>query len=60
MHAVKMPDKSKNIRITLAVDLWKFKRGHVAHRGGSGVHCDRRTNRLRSRGDQRRAALADN
>ena len=57
MHAVKMPDKSKDIRITLAVDPWKVRRGHIAHRSGSGMHGDRRLKRLRSRSDQRRAAM---
>jgi len=60
MHTVNMPDKSKRTRITLvAVDPWKVRRGHAAHRGGAGTHGDRRTKRLRSRGDQRRVALAE-
>jgi len=60
MHTVNMPDKSNRTRITLAtVDPWKVKRGHAAHRGGAGTHGDRRTKRLRSRGDQRRVAVVD-
>ena len=60
MHAVTMPDKSKHTRITLArLDPLKVKRGHSAHRGGAGVHFDRRTNRLRTRSAQRQASLAD-
>jgi hypothetical protein len=58
MYAVIMPDKSKRTRITLArLEPWKVSRGHRPHRGGSGRHGDRRLKRLRSRGDQRRAAL---
>jgi len=61
MHTVNMPDKSRRTRITLAtVDPWRVKRGHAAHRTGAGTHHDRRTKRLRSRGDQRRVALAEN
>jgi hypothetical protein len=57
MHA-NMPDKSKRTRIALArLEPWKVRRGHIAHRGGSGTHGDRRLKRLRSRGDQRRAAV---
>ena len=58
MHAVVMPDQSKNITIKLPPLKPWVKRGHIVHRGGSGVHGDRRTNRLRTRGDQRRAILA--
>lgn len=57
MHAVVMPDKKKNSTITLRLEPWKVKRGHAAHRGGNGVHGDRRSNRLRTRAFQRRAAL---
>ena len=57
MHAT-LPNKSKHSTITLPpLNPWKVKRGHVAHRGGSGRHGDRRLKRLRSRGDVRRAAL---
>ena len=58
MHAVVMPVRSKNVTITLPrIDPSRLKRGHSAHRSGAGTHHDSRTNRLRSRGDQRRAAL---
>jgi len=60
MHTVVMPDKSKRTTITLApLEPWKVKRGHAAHRGGAGTHHDRRTKRLRSRGNQQRVALAE-
>ena len=59
MHATK-PVKSKKITITLAtMNAWTVRRGHSAHRGGAGVHFDRRTNRLRTRSAQRQALLAD-
>jgi len=52
MHAVTMPDKSKLTTIKLPpLHTWKIRRGHVAHRGGSGLHWDRRLKRLRSRSD---------
>jgi len=60
MHPVTMPVKTARTRITLArLDPWKVKRGHIAHRGGAGVHIDRRTNRLRTRSAQRQASLAE-
>ena len=59
MHAT-MPVKSKKVTITLATkNAWKVRRGHSAHRGGAGTHQDQRTNRMRSRGDVRRASLAE-
>ena len=58
MHVVVMPDQSKNMTIKLPPLKPWGKRGHIAHRGESGVHGDRRTNRLRTRGEQRRAILA--
>jgi hypothetical protein len=58
MHAVNMPDKSNLTTIKLPpLHPWKVSRGHRPHRGGSGKHEDRRLKRLRSRSDQRRAAL---
>ena len=59
MHAVNMPDKSKRTTITLQIEPWRVKRGHSAHRGGAGVHHDRRLHRLRTRSAQSRAALAE-
>ena len=58
MHAVVMPDKSKNMTIKLPPLKPLVQRGHIAHRGGSGIHGDRRTNRLMTHGDQTRAVLA--
>lgn len=59
MHSVNMPDKTKRTTITLPpLNPWEISRGHRPHRGGTGMHEDRRLKRLRSRGDQRRAALA--
>lgn len=58
MHAVTIPIRTKNVRIKLPrLDLSRLKRGHSAHRTGAGTHHDRRTKRVRSRADQRRAAL---
>lgn len=58
MHAVTMPDRSKLTTIKLPPMVpWKVKRGHMAHRSGSGTHHDKRTKRLRNRGDEQRAAL---
>lgn len=59
MHTVNMPDKSRHTTMTLPpLNPWKVSLGHRPHRSGSGTHGDRRTKRLRSRSDQRRAALA--
>ena len=58
MYTVTMPNKSKFNTITLIPPKGKVRRGHQPHRSGAGTHHDRRTNRLRSRGDQRRAVLA--
>ena len=59
MHAT-MPVRAKKITITLAKRSdWKVRRGHSPHRGGAGVHFDRRTNRLRTRPAQRQASLAE-
>jgi len=60
MHTVIMPNKSKRTRLTLPpLDHAKIRRGHFAHRGGAGTHHDRRTHRLRTRGDQSRSAIAE-
>lgn len=45
--------------IKLDVDPTKVARGHSPHRGGAGVHQDRRTKRNRTRSAQRRAAIND-
>jgi hypothetical protein len=59
MHAVPMPNKSKDMTIKLTPLKPWVRRGHVAHRSGSGTHGDRRLKRLRSRGDQRRQAIVE-
>jgi len=60
MHTVNMPDKSRRTTISLPkLDASRIARGHAVHRTGAGTHHDRRTKRLRSRGDQRRVALAE-
>jgi len=57
MHTT-TPIKSKTTRIVLLpLKPWKVSKGHHSHRGGAGNHGDRRMNRLRTRADQRRAAL---
>jgi hypothetical protein len=58
MHAVTPPKNDKHI-IKLPPLDHTIRRGHRPHRGGSGSHGDRRLKRLRSRGDNRRAALGD-
>jgi len=60
MHAVTPPKDKKHTRITLpSLYPWRAKRGHAAHRGGAGTHGDRRTKRVRTRGDQKRLAMND-
>lgn len=58
MHTT-TPIKSRNpTSIKLPpVDPTKIARGHRPHRGGAGIHADRRLKRLRTRGDQRREAV---
>lgn len=41
------------------VDPTKIARGHRPHRGGSGVHADRRLKRLKTRGERVREAVGD-
>jgi len=60
MHTVNMPDRRKHTTISLPkLDPSRIARGHQPHRGGAGTHGDRRLRRLRSRGEQQRAAQAD-
>jgi len=60
MHTITMPDKLSRTRITLPpLDASKVSRGHGPHRSGSGTHGDRRLKRLRSRGNERRAAMEE-
>ena len=59
MHATQ-PKKGNRTTISLPkLNPSRIARGHAAHRGGAGTHHDQRTQRLRSRGDQRRVALAE-
>ena len=48
--ALKIPEKKPG---------WVVKRGHQPHNSGSGIHQDRRTRRIRTRGSARRQALQD-
>ena len=60
MHTT-TPIKSRN-RTTITippVDPTKIAWGHRPHRGAAGVHGDRRTRRLRTRGERVREAVGD-
>lgn len=60
MFATATKQKSNRTTIKLPPTIpWKLKRGHQSHRGGSGTHGDRRLRRLRTRADQRWAALEE-
>jgi hypothetical protein len=37
--------------------LWRIGKGHNPHRSGAGVHGDRRTRRVRTRGAASRRAV---
>lgn len=39
--------------------VWAIGKGHNAHRGGAGVHGDRRTRRLRTRQAATRRAVEE-
>jgi len=41
-----------------AKQQWEVGQGHRPHRGGSGVHLDKRTKRQRTRAAQKRIALS--
>ena len=59
MYATTQPTNSKQTTIILPpLKAWRLSKGHIADRGDAGVHADRRTNRLRTRQDRERAALA--
>jgi hypothetical protein len=51
------PKKNDNT-MRIVIDPLKVGKGHQPHRSGAGKHHDRRTNRLRTRTQQNRAALA--
>ena len=59
MYTPTMRKDERKTTITIHVDPLKVAKGHQAHRGGAGLHNDRRTKRLRTRSAQRRAALSD-
>lgn len=52
-------DDKKTTIVLLPLMPWQVAKGHKQHRGGAGTHADRRTNRLRTRAAQHRAALSD-
>ena len=59
MYTINMPIKATN-KITVApMDPWQVRRGRRSHRGGSGTHHDRRSNRFRTRGDRMREAMGE-
>jgi len=47
----------KSQTITVKVEPWKAPAGHLPHRSGNGVHKDKRTRRLRTRGAASRRAI---
>lgn len=58
MHVTTPPKNRNRTTITLpTIDPTKIARGHRPHRGGSGVHADRRLKRLKTRGEQMREAV---
>jgi len=60
MHTTTERKDSKKTTIVLpALKPWEVAKGHQQHRGGAGTHADRRTNRLKTRAAQQRAALSD-
>jgi hypothetical protein len=50
---------NKIVLPTEAKPIWKASRGHANYRGGSGAMGDRRTKRLRTRGEKNRKAIKD-
>ena len=60
MYSVTMPNDSKKTTIMLPPKRpWQISNGHRSHRGGSCTHGDRRQRRIRTRADQRRAAVEE-
>jgi hypothetical protein len=37
--------------------IWKAAKGHQTHRGGAGIHGDRRLGRLKTRGNKDQKAI---
>jgi hypothetical protein len=52
-------DNRKTTIVLPSLKPWQVAKGHNQQHGGSGTHADRRTNRLRTRAAQHRAALSD-
>jgi len=40
--------------------IWKRAKGHQGRCGGSGIHADKRSKRIRTRGAATRKAIEDN
>lgn len=58
MHTTKPIKSRRQTTITIPpVDPTKIARGHRPHRGGAGVHADRRLKRLKTRAEQVREAV---
>lgn len=58
MHTTTPIKNRRRTTITLPpIDPTKIARGHRPHRGGSGVHGDRRLKRLKTRREQMREAV---
>ena len=59
-YTVTTPNASNRTTIMLPPKRpWQISNGHRSHRGGSGTHGDRHLKRLRTRADQRRAAVEE-
>jgi hypothetical protein len=59
MHAVTPSKNNRNVITLPPLEPWKARRGHQPRRGGAGLHQDRRMRRLRTRGEQSRAAVGE-
>lgn len=51
--------KEETLTLTIRVDQTRIATGHRAHRGGAGLHQNRRNKRHNTRGAQLRRALKD-
>ena len=55
-----MSRKKKTIKLeTNPKEEWEVSKGHMPHRGGGGLHKDRRTKRARTRKDSLRKHLKE-
>lgn len=62
MKIPKVPHRIEGNRTVLILNEkkpWQVGKGHQPHRGGAGLHADKRTKRLRTRQAQRQAAFAE-